>query len=173
MSAGCWSITAATGASGVRLKSAIAGDLRRLEEELERAPTRLGLAYEIIPGVTAACAAAAVSAIPLTPPAHRPRLQFVNAAPRRDGRAADDLNWSRRRPPRLDRPLHGKTDLSALAARLIAQGCRRIRRAVGRIGRACRSAAGPYDDRRTCRAVCSGKCDATAVILYGALAGTD
>ena len=49
----------------VRLKSGDAGIFGRLEEEI-LALTAAGIAFEIIPGVTAASAAAAAAAIPLT-----------------------------------------------------------------------------------------------------------
>ena len=51
---------ALTGASVVRLKSGDSGVFGRLEEELE-ALRAAGIGYEIVPGVTSACAAAATS----------------------------------------------------------------------------------------------------------------
>ncbi|MFN3606273.1 MAG: SAM-dependent methyltransferase, partial [Cypionkella sp.] len=54
---------AKTGAQVVRLKSGDSGMFGRLEEELE-ALRAAGIAYEIIPGVTSAAAAAAAAGIP-------------------------------------------------------------------------------------------------------------
>ena len=56
---------ALTGARVVRLKSGDAGVFGRLEEELT-ALKAAGVAFEIIPGVTAASSAAAAAMIPLT-----------------------------------------------------------------------------------------------------------
>jgi uroporphyrin-III C-methyltransferase len=54
---------ATTHAKVVRLKSGDAGIFGRLEEEIE-ALSAAGIGYEIIPGVTSACAAAAAAALP-------------------------------------------------------------------------------------------------------------
>ncbi len=54
---------AATGSRVVRLKSGDAGIFGRLEEELETL-REAGIGYEIIPGVTSACVAAAQAGIP-------------------------------------------------------------------------------------------------------------
>ena len=48
----------------VRLKSGDAGIFGRLEEELETL-REAGIGYEIIPGITSACVAAAHAGIPL------------------------------------------------------------------------------------------------------------
>ncbi len=61
---------AATGANVVRLKSGDAGIFGRLEEEIE-ALRAAGVGYEIVPGVTAANAAAAMAGLPLDAPAYR------------------------------------------------------------------------------------------------------
>src|SRR5258706_6777702 len=75
---------AATGVSVVRLKSGDAGIFGRLEEELD-ALQSAGIAYEIIPGVTAACAAAAISRLPLTR-RHTPRrVEIVTRPPLETG----------------------------------------------------------------------------------------
>jgi uroporphyrin-III C-methyltransferase len=67
---------AATGARVVRLKSGDGGMFGRLEEEL-LALRAAGIAYEIIPGIPSACAAAAAAGIPLTRRMTARRVQFV------------------------------------------------------------------------------------------------
>ncbi|MGH1447724.1 MAG: uroporphyrinogen-III C-methyltransferase [Cognatishimia sp.] len=64
------------GAHVVRLKSGDSGIFGRLEEELT-ALRDAGIGYEIIPGVTSACAAAAAAGIPLTRRLVARRVQFV------------------------------------------------------------------------------------------------
>lgn len=60
----------------VRLKSGDSGIFGRLEEEIT-ALREAGIAYEIIPGVPSACAAAAAAGIPLTRRLSARRVQFV------------------------------------------------------------------------------------------------
>ena len=60
----------------VRLKSGDAGMFGRLEEEIA-ALDAAGIAYEVIPGVTAPAAAAAAAGIPLTRRLTARRVQFV------------------------------------------------------------------------------------------------
>ncbi|MFE8582855.1 uroporphyrinogen-III C-methyltransferase [Sphingomonas sp. NCPPB 2930] len=60
----------------VRLKSGDPGIFGRLEEEIV-ALKAAGIAFEIVPGVSAASAAAAAAAIPLTRRAEARRVQFV------------------------------------------------------------------------------------------------
>jgi len=67
---------ARTGARVVRLKSGDSGMFGRLEEEIV-ACREAGIAYEIIPGVTSAMAAAAAAGIPLTRRLTARRVQFV------------------------------------------------------------------------------------------------
>ncbi len=67
---------ARTGVRVVRLKSGDAGIFGRLEEEI-LALRDAGIAFEIIPGVSAASAAAAAAAIPLTRRLAARRVQFV------------------------------------------------------------------------------------------------
>ncbi|MDE3239773.1 MAG: uroporphyrinogen-III C-methyltransferase [Paracoccaceae bacterium] len=67
---------ALTGARVVRLKSGDAGLFGRLEEEMT-ALTAEGVAFEVIPGVPSACAAAAAASIPLTRRISARRVQFV------------------------------------------------------------------------------------------------
>ncbi|SEO49365.1 uroporphyrinogen-III C-methyltransferase [Salinihabitans flavidus] len=67
---------AATGARVVRLKSGDPGIFGRLEEEIE-ALRVAGIGFEIIPGVTSACAAAAAAQMPLTRRLKARKVQFV------------------------------------------------------------------------------------------------
>lgn len=76
----------------VRLKSGDAGIFGRLEEEL-LAVTQAGVAFEIVPGVPSACAAAAAAGIPLTRRMTARRLQFVTGADVTGG-LPGDLNWA-------------------------------------------------------------------------------
>ena len=64
------------GAQVVRLKSGDSGIFGRLEEEID-ALRAAGIEFEIIPGVTSACAAAAAAQIPLTRRLVARRVQFV------------------------------------------------------------------------------------------------
>ncbi|MEP2534183.1 uroporphyrinogen-III C-methyltransferase [Shimia sp.] len=67
---------AQSGARVVRLKSGDSGIFGRLEEEID-ALRAAGIEFEIIPGVTSACAAAAAAQIPLTRRMMARRVQFV------------------------------------------------------------------------------------------------
>ncbi|MEG3175501.1 uroporphyrinogen-III C-methyltransferase [Sphingomonas sp. RB3P16] len=67
---------ALTGVRVVRLKSGDPAIFGRLEEEIVALRTA-GIAFEIIPGVTSASAAAAAAAIPLTRRLSARRVQFV------------------------------------------------------------------------------------------------
>lgn len=67
---------AKTGAHVVRLKSGDSGIFGRLEEEITELRAN-GIDFEIIPGVTSACAAAAAAQIPLTRRLVARRVQFV------------------------------------------------------------------------------------------------
>jgi len=112
---------AATGAAVVRLKSGDCGIFGRLEEEIE-ALRGAGIAYEIIPGVTAACAAAAVAGIPLTRRHTARRVQFITGADVR-GELPDDLNWAALTDPHSTTAVYmGKRTFPLLAAKLIALG---------------------------------------------------
>jgi uroporphyrin-III C-methyltransferase len=164
---------AATGASVVRLKSGDAGIFGRLEEELD-ALRSAGIAYEIIPGVTAACAAAAVSGIPLSRRHTARRVQFVTGADVK-GELPEDLNWAALADPRAMTALYmAKRTFPVLAARLVAQGMSPdtpalLAESVG------------HADQRLVRTTIAKLAEqlrqenvtATAIILYGSLAGTD
>jgi uroporphyrin-III C-methyltransferase len=164
---------AVTGASVVRLKSGDAGIFGRLEEELD-ALTSAGIAYEIIPGVTAACAAAAISGLPLTRRHTARRVQFVTGADVK-GELPADLNWAALSDPHAVTVLYmGKRTFPALAARLIAQRMSPDTPAL------LAESVGHADQRlvrttiaRLAAQLTQENVTATAVILYGALAGTD
>jgi uroporphyrin-III C-methyltransferase len=161
---------AATGASVVRLKSGDAGIFGRLEEELD-ALTSAGIAYEIIPGVTAACAAAATSGIPVTRRHTARRVQFVTGADVK-GELPSNLNWTALADPHAVTAVYmGKRTFPTLAAQLIAHGMPPDTRAL------LAESIGHADQRllRTTIAKLAEQLEqenvtATAVILFGALA---
>ena len=164
---------AATGAAVVRLKSGDAGIFGRLEEEVE-ALRSSGIRYEIIPGVTAASAAAATSGIALTRRHTARRVQFITGADVR-GELPEDLNLTALADPSAVTAVYmGKRTFPALAARLIANGLSPetpalLAESVG------------HPDQRLLRTTIQNLADqlaheavtATAIILFGALAGED
>jgi uroporphyrin-III C-methyltransferase len=163
---------AATGAAVVRLKSGDAGIFGRLEEELD-ALTSAGIAFEIIPGVTAACAAAAMSGLPLTRRHTARRVQFVTGADVK-GELPEDLNWVALADPHAMTVLYmGKRTFPALAARLLAHGMSPDTPALlaESIGHADQRLV-PTTIARLGEQLSRENLPATAVILYGALAGT-
>jgi uroporphyrin-III C-methyltransferase len=81
---------ASGGARVVRLKSGDPGIFGRLEEEITALKTA-SIAFEIIPGVTSATAAAAAAMIPLTRRLSARRVQFVTGHDVTGG-LPDDLN---------------------------------------------------------------------------------
>jgi uroporphyrin-III C-methyltransferase len=112
---------AKTGAQVVRLKSGDSGMFGRLEEELE-ALRAAGIAYEIIPGVTSAAAAAAAAGIPLTRRLAARRVQFVTGADITGG-LPQDQNWAALADPNATTVVFmGKRSFAQLAAQLIAHG---------------------------------------------------
>lgn len=112
---------AATGGRVVRLKSGDSGLFGRLEEEIN-ALKAAGIGYEIIPGVTAASAAAAAAGIPLTRRMTARRVQFVTGADVTGG-LPSDLNWPAMADPQATTVVYmGKRTFPALAAALIARG---------------------------------------------------
>jgi uroporphyrin-III C-methyltransferase len=164
---------AATGASVVRLKSGDAGMFGRLEEEVE-ALRAAGITYEIVPGVTAACAAGAAIGIPLTRRHTARRVQFVTGADVK-GELPQDLHWAALADPHAMTAVYmGKKTFPALAAKLIAHGLSPDTPALlaESVGQA---------DQRLVRTTIKQLADqlgqenvtATAVILYGALAADD
>ena len=162
---------AATGAAVVRLKSGDAGVFGRLEEEIETLRAA-GIGYEIVPGVTAASAAAAISGIPLTRRHTARRVQFITGADV-NGELPADLNWSALADPHAVTVVYmGKRTFPELAARLIAAGMPAdtpalLAESVGHADqRLLRTTIGRLGEQLAHESV-----TATAVILFGALAG--
>ena len=164
---------AATGAAVVRLKSGDSGIFGRLEEELD-ALRAAGIGYEIIPGVTSACAAAAMSGIPLSRRHTARRVQFVTGADVK-GELPEDLNWAALADPHAMTAVYmGKRTFPALAARLIAYGMAPDTPAL------LAEAIGHADQRlkrttieKLAEQLAKESVPATAVILFGALAGEE
>jgi uroporphyrin-III C-methyltransferase len=112
---------ATAGARVVRLKSGDAGIFGRLEEEVE-ALCAADIGYEIIPGVTAACVAAAQAGIPLTRRNTSRRVQFVTGADI-SGQLPENLNLAALADPESTTVVYmGRRTFPALAARLIEYG---------------------------------------------------
>jgi uroporphyrin-III C-methyltransferase len=112
---------AATGARVVRLKSGDAGIFGRLEEEIE-ALHAAGIGYEIVPGVTSGCVAAAQAGIPLTRRLTSRRVQFVTGADV-TGELPADINWTALTDPDATTVVYmGRRTFPALAAKLIEHG---------------------------------------------------
>ena len=160
---------AATGAAVVRLKSGDAGVFGRLEEEIETLRAA-GIGYEIVPGVTAASAAAAISGIPLTRRHTARRVQFITGADV-NGELPADLNWSALADPHAVTVVYmGKRTFPELAARLIAAGMPAdtpalLAESVGHADqRLLRTTIGRLGEQLAHESV-----TATAVILFGAL----
>ena len=112
---------AQTGAKVVRLKSGDSGIFGRLEEEIV-ALQDAGIGYEIIPGVPAACAAAAAAGIPLTRRLTARRVQFVTGADV-TGQLPEDLNMAALADPLATTVVYmGKRSFPAFAAAVIGAG---------------------------------------------------
>ncbi len=75
----------------VRLKGGDPAVFARTAEELE-AITAAGLAFEVVPGITAALAAASYVGIPITHRHHASAVAFITGQQQSDG--AQDLDWS-------------------------------------------------------------------------------
>lgn len=112
---------AQTGQRVVRLKSGDCGIFGRLEEEIT-ALDAAGIGYEIVPGVPAACAAAAAAGIPLTRRLTARRVQFVTGADVTGG-LPEGLNMAALADPGATTVVYmGKRSFPGLAAALIAAG---------------------------------------------------
>ncbi len=161
---------AAAGARVVRLKSGDPTIFGRLEEEIV-ALRAAGIAFEIVPGVSSASAAAAAASIPLTRRLTARRLQFVTGHDTA-GALPDDLNFAALADPAATTVVFmPKRSFPALAARLVAEGLspdtpallaedvslageRLIRTTVGALA----------------AALAAGRSGAPALIVYGPLA---
>lgn len=112
---------AQTGARVVRLKSGDGGMFGRLEEELV-ALRAAGIAYEIIPGIPSACAAAAAAGIPLTRRLTARRVQFVTGHDV-DGALPQDANLTALADPMATTVVFmGKRTFPAMVEKLLAHG---------------------------------------------------
>ena len=112
---------AAAGARVVRLKSGDGGLFGRLEEELV-ALRAAGIAYEIVPGVPSASAAAAAAGIPLTRRLTARRVQFVTGHDI-DGKLPGDLNLAALADPAATTVVFmGRRTFATLAGMLTAAG---------------------------------------------------
>jgi uroporphyrin-III C-methyltransferase len=164
---------ATTGAKVVRLKSGDAGMFGRLEEEVE-ALRSAAIAYEIVPGVTAACTAAAAGGIPLTRRYTARRVQFITGADVK-GELPRDLHWAALADSHAVTAVYmGKKTFPALAAKLIAQGLSPDTPAL------LAESVGQADQRlvrttirQLAEQLAQENVTATAVILYGALAAQE
>jgi uroporphyrin-III C-methyltransferase len=162
---------ATSGVRVVRLKSGDAGIFGRLEEEIE-ALREAGIAYEIIPGVTSASVAAATAGIPLTRRHTARRVQFITGADV-TGELPADLNWAALADPQSTTVVYmGKRTFPMLAAKLIEKGLSPETPAL-------LAESLGHDDEKLVRTtiaglamrLAQGSASATAVILFGALAG--
>ena len=163
---------AMTGARVIRLKSGDAGIFGRLEEELD-ALRAAGIAYEIVPGVSSACAAAAAAGVPLTRRHTARRVQFVAGAAVTGG-LPQDLNWNALADPRATTAVFmGKRTFPELARKLVRHGlppdtpsilAESVGRSSQRIIRT--SLAGLAEE------LAKDTVQATAIIIYGPLAGS-
>ncbi|QDW37918.1 uroporphyrinogen-III C-methyltransferase [Bradyrhizobium sp. KBS0727] len=161
---------ATTHSKVVRLKSGDAGIFGRLEEEIE-ALSAAGIGYEIIPGVTSACAAAAAAGMPLTRRLKSRRVQFVTGHDV-TGALPEELNFVALADPSATTAVFmGKRTFPELARRLVASGLpantpAMLAESVG------------HPDQRLTRATVAELADlmatedssTPALILYGALA---
>ncbi|MGB7271278.1 MAG: uroporphyrinogen-III C-methyltransferase [Albidovulum sp.] len=112
---------AQTGAKVVRLKSGDSGVFGRLEEEI-MALRAAGIAYEVIPGVTSAMAAAAAAGIPLTRRLTARRVQFVTGHDV-TGALPEDMNWAALADPTATTVIFmGKRTFAELSRRLQEAG---------------------------------------------------
>jgi len=112
---------ALTGARVVRLKSGDSGIFGRLEEEIT-ALCAAGVAFEIVPGVPSACAAAAAAGIPLTRRLAARRVQFVTGADVTGG-LPEGLNWAALADPSATTVVFmGKRTFAMLATELMNHG---------------------------------------------------
>jgi uroporphyrin-III C-methyltransferase len=161
---------ALTGARVVRLKSGDAGIFGRLEEEI-MALQQAGIAFDIVPGVSSACAAAAAAGIPLTRRLTARRVQFITGADT-TGDLPDDLNWVALADPLATTVVFmGRRTFPKLAAGLVAHGLAPgtpalLAEAVGHPEQAlCRTTMGALAD-----SLAQSRSKQPALILLGPLA---
>ncbi|MFS4439104.1 uroporphyrinogen-III C-methyltransferase [Paracoccaceae bacterium GXU_MW_L88] len=161
---------AQTGQRVVRLKSGDGGLFGRLEEELV-ALRDAGIAYEIIPGLPSAIAAAASAGIPLTRRLTARRVQFVTGHDA-SGALPEDIDLKALADPAACTVVFmGQRTFPKLAAKLIAQGLPETTPAL------LAEAVSTPEERLTrstvgalAEALDGGVSDKPALILYGPLA---
>ncbi|WP_242186848.1 uroporphyrinogen-III C-methyltransferase [Sphingomonas sp. CARO-RG-8B-R24-01] len=159
---------ALTGVRVVRLKSGDPAIFGRLEEEIAALRTA-GIAFEIVPGVTSASAAAAAAAIPLTRRLSARRVQFVTGHDVTGG-LPDGLNLAALADPAATTVVFmPKRTFAALVEMLVAHGLSPDTPAL-------LAENVSYPDQRLTRATIADlardlepRHDAPAVILYGPL----
>ena len=159
---------ALTGVKVVRLKSGDAGLFGRLEEEID-ACRAAGIAFEVVPGVTSASAAAAAAGISLSRRLTARRVQFITGHDV-SGALPEDLNLSALADPGVTTVIYmGKRTFAGLSSKLIAAGLSPDLPALLAEGvstpdqRLTRSTLG------TLSAALDGASDSPAVILIGPL----
>jgi uroporphyrin-III C-methyltransferase/precorrin-2 dehydrogenase/sirohydrochlorin ferrochelatase len=109
------------GKTVVRLKGGDPTIFGRANEEID-ALRAAGIAFEIIPGVTAASGAAAAAGVSLTERDVARRVQFITAHTK-EGRLPDDLDWAALADPRATTAVYmGVKTLPILVERLLARG---------------------------------------------------
>jgi uroporphyrin-III C-methyltransferase len=112
---------ATAGRRVVRLKSGDPGVFGRLEEETS-ALRAAGVAFEIVPGISSASAAAAMAGVSLTQRLLARRVQFVTGHDVH-GRLPEDLNLDALADPKATTVVFmGKATFPALVAELVARG---------------------------------------------------
>lgn len=154
----------------IRLKSGDAGIFGRLDEEIT-ALRAVGIAYEIVPGVTASSAAAAASGIPLTRRETARRFQMITGHGT-NGALPETLNWAALCDPDAVTAVYmARATAALLCERLIAHGMDKTTEALIVI-----AASQPAQKIRHCslatvsRALCELKDDlGPFLLMYGAL----
>ena len=157
----------------VRLKSGDAGIFGRLEEEI-RALHEAEIAFEIVPGVPAACAAAAAANIPLTRRLAARRVQFITGADV-TGDLPKDLNLPALTDPNATTAVYmGRRSFPKLASLLIENGLAENTPAI------LAESVGSHDERLTwstvqelAQSISEEASSQPALILYGPLMDID
>lgn len=164
---------AQSGLKVVRLKSGDSGVFGRLEEEIT-ALRAAGIPFEIVPGVTAASAAAAAANIPLTRRLTARRMQFITGHDVTGG-LPDSLNLVALADPDATTVVYmGKRTFASLAEKLVEAGLPAQTPALVALG------VSTPDQKLSCHSVGElpkvlreMETTAPVLILYGPLAETD
>lgn len=164
---------AQNGLNVVRLKSGDSGVFGRLEEEIS-ALRAAGIAFEIVPGVTAASAAAAAANIPLTRRLTARRMQFITGHDVTGG-LPDSLNMTALADPDATTVVYmGKRTFASLAEKLVEAGLPSETHALVALG------VSTPDQQLSCHTVGElpqvlrqMETTAPVLILYGPLADSD